>query len=131
MDKIQVVYCEPGKLARIAEIDTDLAGLQQAVGGLIETSYPFEEEVCIVGNDEGKIMGMPLNRAIRDNDGDIMDIIAGPFFICDCSGENFGSLNEEQQKRYLEKFKNPERFYRMPDNKIVAKPYTPVQEQSR
>ena len=26
--------------------------------------------------------------------------IAGTFFICDCSGESFGSLSKEQQKRY-------------------------------
>lgn len=51
-EKIRVVYCAPGQLARITEIGTELANLQQAVGGgLIETFYPFEEEVCIVCND--------------------------------------------------------------------------------
>ena len=65
-EKIKVVLVEPGKLARVAEIGTELEDLQRAVQGLIETYYPFEEEVCIVCNDEGKINGMKLNRAIYD-----------------------------------------------------------------
>ena len=80
-DKITVVYIEPGKLAKIAEIGTNLEDLQAAVGGCIEAFYPFEEEVCIVCNDEGKFNGMKLNRGIYGEDGKLMDIIAGPFFI--------------------------------------------------
>lgn len=38
-EMIRVVYCEPGKLAGIKEIGTELEDLQRAVGGLIETCY--------------------------------------------------------------------------------------------
>lgn len=41
--KIKVVLLEPGKLARAAEIDASLAGMQKVVGGLIEPFYPFED----------------------------------------------------------------------------------------
>ena len=44
---------------RTAEIDASLAGMQKTVGGLIEPFYPFEEQVCIVCNEESKINGMP------------------------------------------------------------------------
>ena len=122
---IRVVLVEPGKLARIAEVGTTLDAMQRTVGGDIEAYYPFEEQVCIVCNEEGKINGLPLNRAIRDADtGDIADIIAGTFFICDCSGESFGSLSQEQQKRYLEKYRLPERFFRSRDG-IESAPYKP------
>lgn len=78
-----------------------------------------------VANDEGKINGLPLNRAIRDEDtNEIVDIIAGTFFICDCRKESFGSLSEEQQKRYLEKYRLPERFFRTRDG-IEAVSYKP------
>ena len=50
--KIKVVLLEPGKLARTAEIGTSIEDLQNAVDGLIEPFYPFEEQVCIVCNDE-------------------------------------------------------------------------------
>ena len=122
---IQVVLVEPGKLARIAEVGTTLDAMQRTVGGSIEAYYPFEEQVCIVCNDEGKINGLPLNRAIRDEEThEIVDAIAGTFFICDCSGESFGSLSSEQQKRYLEKYRLPERFFRSRDG-IESVPYKP------
>ena len=99
--------------------------MQQTVGGSIEAYYPFEEQVCIVCNDEGKINGLPLNRAIRDEDtNEIVDIIAGTFFICDCRKESFGRLSEEQQKRYLEKYRLPERFFLTRDG-IEAVSYKP------
>ena len=106
-------------------VGTSLDAMQQTVGGSIEAYYPFEEQVCIVCNDEGKINGLPLNRAIRDEDtNEIVDIIAGTFFICDCRKESFGSLSEEQQKRYLEKYRLPERFFRTRDG-IEAVSYKP------
>ena len=126
-EMIRVVYCEPGKLAKIAEIGTELANLQQAVGGLIEPYYPFEEMVCIVCNDEGKFNGMRPNRAVWNEDGRIEDIIFGPFFICDCSTENFGSLSDEQLQRYMEQFRYPEHFFRdINDGAIKAVRYDPT-----
>ena len=62
---MEVLLVEPGKEARIAEIGGDLKSLQAAVGGYIEATYPFDDPVALVCNDEGKIMQMPLNRALR------------------------------------------------------------------
>ena len=56
--KIKVVLLEPSKLAHSVEIDASLEGMQKTVGGLIEPFYPFEEQVCIVCNEESKINGM-------------------------------------------------------------------------
>ena len=50
---IDVVLVEPGKLARPAKITATLEGMQAVVGGDIEPFYPFEEQVCIVCNEEG------------------------------------------------------------------------------
>jgi len=123
-DKITVVFLEPGKLARIEQINASLEGLQEAVDGYIEAMYPFEEQVCVICNEEGKIHGMPLNRAIRV-DGQIVDIIAGPCFICDCKGENFGSLSADQQRRYLKRFKYPEHVIKI-NGEIASIPYNPT-----
>ena len=67
-DTIKVVLLEPSKLARIADIDASLEGMQKIVGGCIEAYYPFEEQVCIVCNEEGKLSGMDLNRAVREEE---------------------------------------------------------------
>ena len=80
-----------------------------------------QHNVC---NDEGKFNGMSPCRAVYDPEGRMMDIIFGPCFICDCRGENFGSLSEDQIKRYTEQFKNPERYFRI-DGEIKAVPYEP------
>ena len=66
---------------------------------------------------------MPLNRSVR-MEGQIVDIIAGTFFICDCSGSNFGSLSLEQQQKYLRMFKYPERFLKI-NGEIAALKYNP------
>ena len=118
---MRVVLVEPGKAARVAEIDGSLEGMQKTVSGYIQAVYPFEETVCLVCNEEGKLQGLPLNRALRDEDNRIYDIVAGTFFVCDCSTENFKSLNEEQLKRYTEKYKRPERFVQI-DDQILAIP---------
>ena len=224
----------PDELRDFREYNSSLESLQAAVGGgLIEAVYPFEEEVAIVCNEEGKINGMPLNRALYtepeqmdmsyaqltemfrtaehegrhmtgyvvftedsfnkpysersrtyeissnnkafqegkggysifascldgtdpclrldgymaaekgDKDGwkiercyvvsptrEMIDILAGPCFICSCKGSSFGSLNEEQQNRYKDMFKYPEQFFRVGDE-IKAIPFAPEKNQER
>lgn len=53
---IKVVLLEPGKLARTADIDSSLEGMQRVVGGDIEAYYPFEEQVCVVCNVYSLVM---------------------------------------------------------------------------
>lgn len=121
METIKVIMLEPGKEAYIKEICKELSAMQNIVGRLVQAIYPFDEEVCMVVNDEGKIAGLPLNRALFDENGKVYDIIAGTAFICDCSGEDFGSLTEEQQQKYLAMFKSPETFVSL-NGEIVAIP---------
>ncbi len=229
-DKIRVVLLEPGKVAKITEINHTLADMQSIVHGDIEAFYPYEEEVCIVCNEEGKLNGSALNRAIyaeptekemtygemvsafreaerngkhmegyivftedsfkepypeaartycissnnkafqpnmggysiygsaldgsdpmvrleqymaaekggangwkiercymKEDSREMLDIIAGTCFICDCSGEDFGSLTEEQANRYAKQFKLPENFIRIGEE-IRAIPFKPMEE---
>lgn len=128
-EKMRVVLLEPGKLARAAEIGTKLEDLQRVVGGNIEAAYYFEEPVCMVVNEEGKINGLPLNRGVRDN-GKLVDIIAGTAFICDCSGENFGSLSDAQIKKYVDEFKFPEQFFKR-NNEIQGIKFNPNRAKER
>ena len=129
-EKMKVVLLEPNKIARIAEIGTSLEAMQAVVGGSIEAAYYFPEPVCLVCNEEGKITGLPLNRGVYDNDKNLMDVIAGTAFICDCSGENFASLTDEQLAKYKKEFKYPERFYRL-DNEIKGMKFNPERNNER
>ena len=89
------------------------------VGGDIKTVYPFKEEVCLVCNEDGKLKGLPLNRALYDRKGKVCDAIAGPFFICGCRDSKFVGLTDDQIKRYMELYKYPERFVQA-RGKIIA-----------
>ena len=132
-ETIRVVYCEPGRLARVTEIGTQLKDLQEAVGGgFIETFYPFEDEMnaLVVCNDEGKFNGMRPCRAIYGEDGKVEDIVFGPFFICGCGGENFESLGDEQLKYFKERFLFPESYFRAGDE-IRAVPYDPRRKREK
>ena len=80
--------------------------------------------VAIICNDEGKLNGLPLNRAIYNEDKEMIDIIAGTFLVVGLGGENFTSLSDSLQKKYADIFKNPEQFVKL-NNEIVAVPIKP------
>lgn len=124
-DAIDVLLVEPGQYPRPATIGTDLESMQEAVGGYIEAVYPFEDPVAIVCDEEGKIDGSPLNRALRNEDGDITDVIAGPFFICGIDEDSFTSLPGNLKDKYEEMFHRPEAFLKL-GSRIVAIPMEPV-----
>ena len=95
---MKVVYVEPGKPAYEAEIRHELSAEQRAVGGLIEPVY-LEDGICIVGNEEAKLIGMPGNRRLETG-----GIMAGPFFVVGDSNGDFRSLTDEETQRMLEQF---------------------------
>ncbi|MCQ2511412.1 MAG: DUF5688 family protein, partial [Lachnospiraceae bacterium] len=103
-DTMTVLLVEPNKYPEVKEIGTDLESLQQAVGGNIEVTYPFEDNVGLVVNEEGKINGMPLNRAVRDEDGGVTDIVAGSFLVVGLTEDSFGSLTQEQIGKFEQEF---------------------------
>jgi len=121
---LDVLMVEPGQYAKIVTIDAGLKSLQAAVGGDIEAAYFFHDPVALVCQEEGKINGSELNRAVRDADGEILDIIAGKFFICGLGEEDFASLPEGLQKKYEDMFHQPETFLKM-GRSIIAIPIEP------
>ena len=68
---MNVLLVQPNAYPKKISVGTELEDLQAMVGGDIEVTYPFEDEVAIILNESGKINGLPLNRAIYTEDGDI------------------------------------------------------------
>lgn len=64
---MKVLVVEPQKPCRVQEID-GLAAMQQIVGGDIEAVYPFQDSAALVCNAEGKLLGLPMNRPLLDED---------------------------------------------------------------
>ena len=120
-EKISVLVVEPEKKPYAKEISSGLSSLQHEVGGYIQAVYPFAEPVAIICDEEAKLIGKPLNRALRDEDGDIYDIVAGKFFIAGLGEEDFTSLHPDHIKKFSDLFKTPELFVRM-NGKLVVIP---------
>ena len=75
-----ILVVEPMKPPTVQEIDSSLESMQKIVGGDIEAVYPFDDPVAIVCNEEGKMLGLPMNRAMTDESGVPYDIVCGTFF---------------------------------------------------
>ena len=119
--KITVLVVEPLMEPYVKEIDSGLKSLQKEVGSYIQAVYPFEEPVAIICNEEGKLNGEPLNRALRDEDGHVYDIVAGTFLITGLSEDDFCSLSEAHIEQFTQEFKAPEMFARA-NGKILIMP---------
>ncbi len=111
MEKIKVVVVKPERPAEVKEIEPKLENYQAIVGGLIEPCYPFDDKVAVVVNEEGLFNGSLPNRAWYD-EGQIVNIFFGDFFIIGVGEEDFIGLTDEQIARYLEYYKVPEFFIR-------------------
>lgn len=127
MDKelITVLVVEPEKKPYVKEISPGLSSLQNEVVGYIEAVYPYEEPVAIICDEEGKLKGSDLNRALRDEDGQIYDVLAGTFLIVGLGEEDFTSLSPQYIKQFEEKFRTPEQFLNLGGRLIVI----PIDEQ--
>ena len=125
---MKVLMVEPGKTPYEAEIEGGLNSLQAAVGGIIQPVYPYEDPVALICNDEGKLMGLPLNRALYDEDGNIYDIVAGNFLIVGLGEENFATLPADLMEKYRQQFEHPEQFIRIAGKILAVKQPVPGTE---
>ena len=119
-----VLLFQPGEKPALTEIDGALESMQKIVGGYIQILYPFDDPIALVCNEEGKLLGLPLNRGLRDQTGKIYDVIAGTFFLCGApqDTDHLDSLPEELVEKYRQKFAAPEVFINI-DGNLLALPY--------
>ena len=109
---MRVIVVEPKKKPMVQDIDAGLESMQKIVGGSIQAIYPFAESVALICNEEGKLLNLSLNRALRDDAGNVYDIISGTFFLCAAppDSDHFAGLTDQQVKTYMKRFAMPEMF---------------------
>lgn len=102
--KIKVLMVNPGKHPEETVLANNLDDLQKAVSigaeyqGLIEIIH-LEDNVCLLCNEEGKLLCLEGNRRVG------RDIIAGVFYICSEDEEgNLCSLSEGEMEQYKKRF---------------------------
>jgi len=112
---LKILVVEPRKKPFVKNISGSLKSMQRIVGGTIQAIYPFDNpEIALICNDDGKLIGLPPNRALYDKQGKIYDVVAGTFFLCSAPADSdkFKSLTDEQIKIYTERFRTIEIYFR-------------------
>ena len=100
MERIKVLLVEPMMTPRLVEIDHDLDTMQKLVGGTA--------------------LGYPPNRMLRDENGEVYDIVPGTFFICGLTSNDFGSISDELAAKFTDLFRYPEMYVRTEDNEVFC-----------
>lgn len=75
----------------------------------ITTNYTLQTLCCSphkVCHGEGKLLGLPMNRALTDDHGVPYDIVCGTFFVAGLKEDDFASLTEQQIEKYKDKYSN-------------------------
>lgn len=110
--KIKALMIKPNERPCAVELSNDLDSLQTAVSigaseqGLIEFVY-LEDNVSILCNEEGKLIGLEANRRLGK------DILCGVFYVVAENDEGeLISLTQSQQDRYSKMFWDPDLIYK-------------------
>lgn len=112
-NEMTVLLIEPEARPKAITLEPGLKSLQDAVGGWIQAVYPFDDPVALIVNEDGKLDGLPLNRALRHQDGEIYDILAGNILVVGLGKEDFTSLPPKMMEKYKKMFHQPEAFFTM------------------
>ena len=118
-ETITVIAVEPGKKPYVQEIPNGLESLQREVSGDIQAVYPYDDPIAIIAAESGKLMGMPFNRALRDEDGHIYDVLVGKFLIVGLGEENFVSISDELITKYTREFQTLEQLVRIGEKNYI------------
>ncbi len=96
-EHVHILKVEPGKAPELVAVPNTLDAYQAEVGGNIEV-LELDGGVCLICNEAGKLLGLPVNRQVGS------DIIAGTFLIAGDADGAFCSLAEADAAHYAEVF---------------------------
>jgi len=106
---MKIIAIRVGKEPVVEDIEKGLAALQKFVGGNIEGLAPVHDDdgggIGLIFHDEGKLEGLPMNRALRFEDGRIYDIVCGKFLVSRFNDEGEScDVTDEDVAKYCGEF---------------------------
>lgn len=107
---MKVLRVRPKHYPEVIDIDCSLESLQKEVEGPIQAIYPWDDEVALICNEEGKLHDdcmEKLNRTLDGPYGIPIDIIVGTFLIVGLTEDDFGELLPEFVEKYEKMFHQP------------------------
>ena len=119
-NRIKVLKVAPLEKPVVCYLENKLKSLQEAVSigaeyvGLIEI-IDLDERICILCNEEAKLIGLMPNRRIEN------DIICGVFYVTGQNREGeLTSLTDEEIERYSKMFADVEYFVPGEEGNIIV-----------
>lgn len=101
---MKIILVKRGEDPEVKEIDGSLESMQEVVGGYIRDIYPFDDPVCVIVNEDGKLDGLPVSRFLYWQASEYVDAICGNFFICGLSEEDLADIPEDLVEKYTAMF---------------------------
>lgn len=120
---MKVLRVRPKHYPEVIDIDCSLESLQKEVEGPIQAIYPWDDEVALICNEEGKLYDdcmEKLNRTLDGPYGIPIDIIVGTFLIVGLTEDDFGELLPEFIEKYEKMFHQPRKFVTYTDSEGKA-----------
>ena len=84
---MKIIMKKPGEKPEVIEIENKLSALQEAVGGYIQ-AVPVAEDICVICNEEGKLLGLPYNMRLGK------DTLVGTILVVGVAREEFCDLSD-------------------------------------
>lgn len=120
---MKVLRVRPKHYPEVIDIDCSLESLQKEVEGPIQAICPWDDEVALICNEEGKLYDdcmEKLNRTLDGPYGIPIDIIVGTFLIVGLTEDDFGELLPEFVEKYEKMFHQPRKFVTYTDSEGKA-----------
>ena len=115
MKEITVLDIEPLKPPRLVTIPHTLEAMNALVEGSIACTYPWEDLIGLVHNDNAIAEGAAPNRVVGNQ------IVYGPFFLAGLGEEDFTDIPLDLVEKYSRLFSAPEVFIPTPEGLAVIK----------
>lgn len=115
MKEITVLDIEPLKPPRLVTIPHTLEAMNALVEGSIACTYPWEDLIGLVHNDNAIAEGAAPNRVVGNQ------IVYGPFFLAGLGEEDFTDIPLDLVEKYNRLFSAPEVFIPTPEGLAVIK----------
>ena len=79
-NNIKAYFMRAGYQGYFGEIQNTLEAKQACVGGYIEV-ISIDGVIDLICNEEGKILHLPVNRALIDDNDEVLDVIVGDILV--------------------------------------------------
>ena len=107
---MKILEVRRGEVPDLKEIDGGLKSMQAVVGGYIEAIYPFDDDIAVVVNEEGKITGLPPNRFLVYKKQNYVEPLCGTLFLCGLKKDSFADIPKKLVDKYTKVF-SPDIIY--------------------